>query len=91
MRITVAIVLAGLVVLLGPLPAHADGGSGGETISVVIPSTSAAPPGTTSTEGSGGGGLAFTGAYVLGPALGAALLIAVGVGLTVRGRRRRHP
>jgi hypothetical protein len=88
MRVTVAIVLAGLVVLLGPLPAHADGG--GETISVVIPSTSAAPPGTTGT-GSGGGGLAFTGAYVLGPALGAALLIAVGVGLTVRARRRRHP
>jgi len=90
MRVTVAIVLAGLVVLLGPLPAHADGGNGGETISVVIPSTSASPPGT-STEGSSGGGLAFTGAYVLGPALGAALLIAVGVGLTVRARRRRHP
>jgi hypothetical protein len=88
MRVTVAIVLAGLVVLLGPVPAHAD--SGGETISVVIPSTTASPPGT-SDAGSGGGGLAFTGAYVLGPALGAALLIAVGVGLTVRGRRRRHP
>jgi hypothetical protein len=90
MRGTVTIVLAGLVLLLGPTPAHADGGSGGETISVVIPSTAAAPPGTTGT-GSGGGGLAFTGAYVLGPVLGAALLIAVGVGLTVRARRRRHP
>jgi hypothetical protein len=91
MRVTVAIVLAGLVVLLGPSPAFADGGSGGETISVVIPSTTASPPATTGTGSGGGGGLAFTGAYVLGPVLGAALLIALGVGLTVRGRRRRHP
>jgi hypothetical protein len=88
MRVTVAIVLAGLVVLMGPSPAHADGGSGGETISVVIPSTTASPPTTTGTGG--GGGLAFTGAYVLGPVLGAALLIALGVGLTVRSRRRRQ-
>jgi hypothetical protein len=92
MRVTVAIVLAGLVVLLGPTPAYADGGSGGETINVVIPSTTAPPPDTgTSTSGGGTGGLAFTGAYVLGPALGAVVLVAIGVGLTVTARRRRHP
>jgi hypothetical protein len=89
MRVTVAIVLAGLVVLLGPTPAYADGGSGGETVNVVIPSTTAPPP-DTSGSGSGSGGLAFTGAYLLGPAVGAAVLIAIGVGLTVSTRRRRH-
>jgi hypothetical protein len=88
MRVTVAVVLAGLVVLLGPAPAYADGGSGGETVNVVIPSTTAPPPGTST--GSGSGGLAFTGAYLLGPAVGAAVLIALGVGLTVTTRRRRH-
>jgi hypothetical protein len=87
MRVTVAIVLAVLVVLLGPTPAYADGG--GETVNVVIPSTTAPPPDTSGT-GSGSGGLAFTGAYLLGPAVGAAVLIALGVGLTVSTRRRRH-
>ncbi|HEY3608833.1 MAG TPA: hypothetical protein VGL06_15120 [Pseudonocardiaceae bacterium] len=90
MRVTVAIVLAGLVVLLGPTPAYADGGSGGETVNVVIPSTTAPPSDTSSGPGSGSGGLAFTGAYLLGPAAGAAVLIALGVGLTVTARRRRH-